>query len=114
MLSLATFHLTHLCNQLNQAALPISMPRLKSIIFYLNSTKIKLFFQKNAKFRGWGLRLQTPMPWETGGFVPNPPHPHCEFPATHLAAINQFQPLQASGPDGLYPVGNCCKKVRFN
>ena len=57
-------------------ALPISMPRFKSIIFYQNKPKIKLFLQKNAKFSsagasapsapgpqasdGWGLRPQTP------------------------------------------------------
>ena len=50
MLSLATSHIAHLCNQLNHVALPISIPRFKSIIFYQNSCEIKLFLQKNAKF----------------------------------------------------------------
>ena len=30
------------------------MPRLKSIIFYQNSPKLKLFLQKNAKFSSTG------------------------------------------------------------
>ena len=34
MLSLTTSHIAHLYNQLNHIALPISMPRFKSIIFY--------------------------------------------------------------------------------
>ena len=37
------------------------MPRFKSIIFYYNSPKIKLFLQKNAKFSS------------AGGFTPRPP-----------------------------------------
>ena len=36
------------------------MPRFKSIIFYYNSPKIKLFLQKNAKF------------WSAGGSSPTP------------------------------------------
>ena len=34
MLSLATSHIAHLCNQLNHVALPIFMPRFKSNIYY--------------------------------------------------------------------------------
>ena len=60
MLSLATSHIAHKCNQLNYVALPISMSRSKSIIF-LNSPKIKLFLQKNAKFSC------------AGGSAPRPP-----------------------------------------
>ena len=55
-------------------ALPVSMPRSKSIIFHQNSPKIKLFLQKKMQnFRalgaelpdpcasgGWGFRVQTP------------------------------------------------------
>ena len=41
MLSLATSHIAHLCNQLNHVALPISMTRFKSVIFCQNSSKIK-------------------------------------------------------------------------
>ena len=48
-------------------ALPISMPSFKSIIFYQNSPKIKLFLQKNAKFSS------------AGGYVP-----YCKFLATRL------------------------------
>ena len=56
-------------------ALPISKPRLKSIIFfYQSSPKIKLFLQKNAKFLS------------AGDSAPiSPTHsPYCEFLATHL------------------------------
>ena len=41
-------------------ALPISMPRFKSIILYYNSPKIKLFLQKNAKFSSDGARPPDP------------------------------------------------------
>ena len=37
------------------------MPRFKSIIFYQNIPKMKLFLQKNAKFSS------------AGGFAPKPP-----------------------------------------
>ena len=40
ILPLATFQIAHLCNQLIMFALPISMQRFKSIIFYQNSPKI--------------------------------------------------------------------------
>ena len=61
ILPLATFHIAHLCKQFNQFALPISMPRFKSIIFYQYSPKIKLFLKKKCKiFKRWGLRPQTP------------------------------------------------------
>ena len=47
ILPLATFHIAHLCKQFNQfkqlIALPISKPRLKSIIFHQLSPKVKLF-----------------------------------------------------------------------
>ena len=55
-------------------ALPISMPRFKSINFYQNIPKIKLFLQKNAQvFVCWMLRSQTPVPPAAGGFSPKPP-----------------------------------------
>ena len=70
-------------------ALPISKPRFKSVNFYQNIPKIKLFLQKNAIFFvWWGLRPQNPVPSEAGalpldsqppaagGFAPRPPkHP---------------------------------------
>ena len=48
------------------------MPHFKSIIFYQNSSKLKLFLQKNAKLLS------------AGGSAPRPPKraPHCEFLAT--------------------------------
>ena len=61
MLSLATSHIVHICNQLNHVTLPIPMPRFKSIIFYENSSKIKLFLQKKAKFSSaWGSAPRPP------------------------------------------------------
>ena len=70
ILPLATFRIAHLCKQFNQFALPISMPRFKSIIFYQYSPKIKLFLKKNAKFSS------------AGGSAPRPPNTaprNCEF-----------------------------------
>ena len=49
ILPLATFHTAHLCKQFNQVCITISMPRSKSIIFYQNSRKIKLFLKKKCK-----------------------------------------------------------------
>ena len=105
MLSLATSHIVHLCNQLNHVAQPIFMPRFKSSIFYLNSSKIKLFLQKNAKFRalgarspdprasgGWGLCPHTPIGlWQLGALPPDPQNspPHCEFLAARLIPIHK-------------------------
>ena len=74
---LSTAHIAHLCKQFNQfkqlIALPISMPRFKSIIFHQYSPKIKLFKKKMQNFQalgapppnprasgGWGLCPQTP------------------------------------------------------
>ena len=65
------------------------MPRFKSINFYKNILKIKLFTLKNAKFFVcWGLRPRNPvhpaaggfapdlLPPAAGGFAPSPPkHP---------------------------------------
>ena len=89
------------------------MPRFKNIIFYLNSPKIKLFLQKNAKFSSAGRSPQTPVPLAAGGFqqlgasLPTPiglrrlgyppptqnQPPHCEFLATRL---NRFRENQTS------------------
>ena len=52
-------------------ALPICKPRFQSIVFYQNSPKIKLFFQKEAKFLGAG-GLATPNGLRRLG----PPLPH--------------------------------------
>ena len=54
ILPLATFRIAHLCKQFNQFALPISMPRFKSIIFYQYSPKIKLFLKKMQNFQALG------------------------------------------------------------
>ena len=47
-------------------ALLIFMPRFKSIIFYQNSPKIKLFMQKNAKFSS--VEGSAPRPPASGGW----------------------------------------------
>ena len=81
-------------------ALPISKPRFKSIKFYQNIPKIKLFLQKNAYFFGWlGLRPKT-VPPEAGDLPPDPHPPaaggfaqapktssHCEFLITRLVVL---------------------------
>ena len=58
-------------------ALPISMLRFKSIIFYQNSPRIKLLLQKNAKFfSAGGSAPKTLVPLAAGDFAPRPPkHP---------------------------------------
>ena len=43
-------------------AVPIFMQRFKSINFYQNIPKIKLFLQKNAKFFVLGAPPQDPLP----------------------------------------------------
>ena len=51
-------------------ALPISMPRFKSIIFYQNWSKIKLFLQKMQNFRALKTKA---LPPAGEGFAPRPP-----------------------------------------
>ena len=64
-------------------ALPIFMLRFKSINFYQNILKIKLFMQK--------MRPQASVHLAAGGFVRRPPAsqniPHCEFLATRLVFL---------------------------
>ena len=57
--------------------LPISMPRFKSIIFYYNCLKIKLFLQEMQNF----LALGAPPP------DPHHSFPNCEFLATRLRTV---------------------------
>ena len=111
ILPLATFQIAHLCHQfmsLIMFALPVSKKRFKSIIFNQNSPKIKLFFQKNAKFLnagggapdprasgGWDLCPQTPGPWRLGA---SPPDPHWPPAAGGLLPDPQNSPtLRISG-----------------
>ena len=54
ILPLATYHIAIYIYSLIRFTLPISVPRNKSIIFYQNSPKAKLFLQKNAKFSSAG------------------------------------------------------------
>ena len=67
ILPLATSHIAHLCNQLNDVfALLISMPRVETINFYQNKPKFKLFLQKKLhNFLALGVLL--PNPSATGG-----------------------------------------------
>ena len=64
------------------------MPRFKSIIFYQNKPKIKLFLQKIKFFECWGLPSQTHQwPPVDGVGSPRPrnrPFPHCRFLVTRL------------------------------
>ena len=49
------------------------MPRFKSIIFYQNRPKMKLFLKKCKIFKRWRLRLQTPktvLPLRISGYAP--------------------------------------------
>ena len=90
MLPLAIAHIAYLCNSLIGFALPISMPRFESIIFYQNSTKIKLFLKKNAKFSSaGGSAPRSPCLRRLGAPPPRPPHtaPHSEFLPTHPATL---------------------------
>ena len=89
MSPLATSHVAHLCNQLNRVAQPNFMPCFKSIIFYYNSSKVKVFLQKNPKFRALGAPLPDTQPLAAGGSAPTPPKqpPHCEFLATRLEIL---------------------------
>ena len=72
---LVTFHIAHLyANSLIRFALPIPMPRFKSIIFYQYSRKIKLFLKKKMQnFKALG--ALPPDPRASGGwsFAPRPP-----------------------------------------
>ena len=52
-------------------ALPISMPRLKDIIFYQNRPKIELFSQKKQNFQALGAPPSDPL--ASGSFAPRPP-----------------------------------------
>ena len=62
-------------------ALPNSMPRFKSIIFYQYSHKIKFFLKKNANFQALGAPPPDPQA---------PPLPNCEFVATRLPHFALF------------------------
>ena len=70
-------------------ALPISMPRFKSITFCQNSPKSKLILQKNAKFKELGAKPRDSRASDGCGFFPRPPASggwelHCKFLATRL------------------------------
>ena len=68
-------------------ALPISMPRFKSIIlFYQNSPKSELFFQTNAKFSSFQRLGALPQ-------TPKTPPPPCEFLAMRLLVVNESNVL---------------------
>ena len=62
----------------------ISLPHFKSINFYQNRPKIKLFLQKNTKFLSAGLRPHTPRtaPLQISGSESN--HVFAPFYATRI------------------------------
>ena len=85
MLSLATSYIAHYCNQLIHVALPISMPRYKSITVFFIKIALKLSYicKKNAKFLsagapppnlrvsvGWGQSPQIPPHLWISGYAP--------------------------------------------
>ena len=93
ILPLATFHIAHLCSSLITFALPISMPRFKSIIFCQYSPKIKLFLKKNAKFSSAGGSAPKPPCLRLlGDPPPDPPNSplNCEFLAACLPRFALF------------------------
>ena len=78
---------------------------LKTLFFYQNSPKIRLFLQKMQNFRRLGAPPPNPVPPEAGGSAPKPPDsggwglrpqtpktaPHCEFLATRLIKSLSFR-----------------------
>ena len=54
ILPLATFHTAHLCKQFNQICITNFYATFQTHYFYQNSSKIKLFLKKNAKFSNAG------------------------------------------------------------
>ena len=68
------------------------MPRFKSIIFYQNSPKIKLFSKKNAKFLSAGGSAPDPRASGGWGLTPQTPKtaPNCEFLAPCLPHFALF------------------------
>ena len=74
MLPLATAHIACLCKQFDQVCTTNFYARFKTIIFYQNSPKIKLFLKKKCKiFKRWVLCPQTPPhspPLRISGYAP--------------------------------------------
>ena len=73
-------------------ALLISMPRFKSINFYQERPKFKLFLHQNTKF------------FSAGGLPPDPVPPAAGSPLPEPQPPKQSSPLQISGnaPDCVY------------
>ena len=70
--------------------LPISMPHFKSMNFYQNISKIKLFLQKTANFFcAGGSTPDRRASSDSWGFHPQSPKafPHCKFLAMHLMVL---------------------------
>ena len=83
MLSLATFHIAHYCNQLNHVGCQFLCHVLKALFFIIIVLKLSYFGKKMQNFRALGLRPQTPCLQRLGALSPDP---HCEFPATSLSS----------------------------
>ena len=78
-------------NQLNHVALPISMPRFKSIIFIKIAPKLGYICKKMQNFRALG--APPPDPRASGGWELCPhalkTTPHCEFLAMRLNMVSK-------------------------
>ena len=61
MISLATSHIAHKCNQLNHVTLPISMPHVKALFFIKIALKLSHFCKLMQNFRALGALPQTPI-----------------------------------------------------
>ena len=87
MLSFATSHKAHSCNQLNHVRCQFLCHVLKAIFFIEMALKLSYFCKKMQNFRALGLRPQTPVPPAAGGFAHRPPKQphHREFLATRLS-----------------------------
>ena len=100
MVSLATFHIAHKCNQLNHLTLRCQFlcHVLKTVFSIKIALKLSYFCKKKCKiFQHWGLRPQTPVPPAAGSFA-LPPYPHWSPAAGGSAPRARISPLlQISG-----------------
>ena len=74
ILPFATFHTAHLCKQFNQVCITNFYATFQTHYYYQNSSKIKLFLKKNAKFSNAGGSAPRPLkqspPIANSGYAP--------------------------------------------